>query len=71
LIAGLLDETLQLLRLLPPALAGLLGGELEGDGEELVLVALNVRIEEREKVFRRHARLLSSTGRDSRMPIDA
>ena len=63
LIARSLDEPLQLVGVLRAALARLLRGDLERDREELLLVAVNVRIEEREKMLRRHTRPPFSTRR--------
>jgi hypothetical protein len=59
LVARLLDQTLKLVGFLSAPLARLLGCDLKRDRKELFHVAVDMRIEESEKVFSRHARLLS------------
>ena len=58
LVAGFLDEALQLVRVLRPPLTGFLRRDLERDRQKLFLVALDVRIEESDQMLRRQSRLL-------------
>ena len=60
LVARLLDKPLKLVRIFGAALPGLLCSDLQGDREKLLFVALDVRVQEREQMLRRHVRLLFS-----------
>src|SRR5690606_17872501 len=59
LIARLLDKALELFGVFGPALTGFLSRDLQGDRQELIFIAVDMRIQEREYLLRRHARLLS------------
>ena len=59
LVACPLDQTLELVGVLGAPLARLLGRDLKRDRKKLLHVTVDMRIKESEKVFSRHARLLS------------
>ena len=60
LVTCLLDKALQLLRVFGAALPSFLRSDLQCDREKLLFVALDMGVQKREQMLRRHARLLFS-----------